>query len=160
MNIQLHNHLPETRQTLPLAFNMCSNAISYSMPIKCLARSELGPHRGSQSTASLTCIAKRVLPFCVNVDSCPSSPTCLPSCSDSQYSFWIQSRLPNSRIGSLMACVTLFLFLPNVVTCSTTNRASRYGEKLISLAIWQMLWPCCCVYRGKCRLSKLLPRMR
>ena len=46
---------------LPRFFNPRSKIISYSIPIKCFARSDAGPHRGSESTAFFTSRASLVV---------------------------------------------------------------------------------------------------
>ena len=45
----------------PRFFNPRSNTISYSMPMKCFARSDVGPHRESESIASFTSKASLVI---------------------------------------------------------------------------------------------------
>ena len=63
--IKYRNHNESKCATIlidkPRFFNWCSRSISYSIPMKCLARSATGPQRESDSIASFTSKASLVV---------------------------------------------------------------------------------------------------
>jgi len=60
-------------QCSPIFLKLRSKTISYSIPMKCLARSDAGPHRESDAIASLTSKASLV----VSIDLVGGLPTSL-----------------------------------------------------------------------------------